>query len=304
MNRIWRVGEAGSLGKRSYRRASLIRRRERQDQPYIGRGVVVPVNRGAQLVRIRQIGAARTQVATCRQRGVVHVVRVGDLVRVPVGSDETPGAGQELHRTDRPIEHGLLIESAGVGVEDPCRIRGTVQYRAKDRRRHIPIAAGSRPGVDPVVRLHIPDRGQKRPLHVTRGGSLAHELGGVAISAQHDHGDTGRSDHRRYLTRSVAITPNFVTLRPSQEPLGRVRGAGSGTSEGMDLGLRYRANRFVSMTGCEGRQEYGRYAEERAPQKRRHGLEPCEPATPAPEDPACPLRPMRTNTAQPAPCVP
>ena len=60
----------------------------------------------------------RTGSGPRRQRGVVELVGVTDAVAVAVGAVTGPGAGQELHRADGPVERCVAVEAAAVGVPD------------------------------------------------------------------------------------------------------------------------------------------------------------------------------------------
>ncbi len=70
------------------------------------------------MAEVVHVEAAVAQVPRGRERRVVEVLRVGDPVTVAVAGVLIPGRGDELHRPDGAVVHGVAVESAAVGVRD------------------------------------------------------------------------------------------------------------------------------------------------------------------------------------------
>ena len=61
--------------------------------------------------------ATRIAQQPCRREGgIVDVLGVGHVVAVTVGVIEPPRGGDELHWPNRPVELGVAVEDAIVGV--------------------------------------------------------------------------------------------------------------------------------------------------------------------------------------------
>src|SRR5690606_9964916 len=73
------------------------------------------------------VAAVGAEVAGGGERGVVELVGVAHTVAVAVGAEVGPGGGQELHRADGPVERGVAVEAAAVGVPDLAHARGAVE---------------------------------------------------------------------------------------------------------------------------------------------------------------------------------
>ena len=126
-----------------------------------------------------------------------------DPVVVGVRADLLPGARDELHRPDRPVEARVAVEQAPVGVDDPHPAAAAVQRQADDLRQG--LARPAQPGAVGARRART------RPCRSRRAWS----------SSARSCGWSGRAPARR--SRTPAWPP--PGRRPWRRPAGPSRRA-------------------------------------------------------------------------------
>src|SRR4051794_20023797 len=90
-------------------------------------GVVVAEEGGAGRRLVGEVAVPEAQVLRRGPGGVVDVVRVLHVVRVLVRGPTTPGTREELHRPDRTVPGGIVVQPPAVGVVDRDGARPPVE---------------------------------------------------------------------------------------------------------------------------------------------------------------------------------
>ena len=90
-----------------------------------------------------------TQVVHGGHRGVVDVLRIFHPVAVAVGVPVAPGLRNQLERTHRPIELGVAVDRAAVGVGDVLDPLAPRERNAVDGRVHRAVSRGRDPPCRP-----------------------------------------------------------------------------------------------------------------------------------------------------------
>jgi len=163
----------------------------------------------------RQVTGRAEEVARSG-RGIEDVVRVGHAVAVPVLAPVPPRAGQELHRTDRPVPRRVAVPRAAVAVRDHGRARRRpVQRDADDPAAGVAVGVDASavcvPGLDP------PDTREEPPRQMA--GGLARRQVGLRLAVRGEHGDgyagrpVGHSGAARQGVRRVGLHGGRVGLR-------------------------------------------------------------------------------------------
>ena len=196
---------------------------------------------------VGEVPAAVAEVRRRARRRVLHVLRVGDPVRVGVHAERAPGAREELHRPDRAVPLRVAVPVAAVGVGD----RGVavpVEDRAEDRRA---VRAVDR-AADEGARLDLPDRRQQAHRQVT-AGRRAGDRGAVGV--EEDVGDVGL--HRRAGGRAGRRDPDRgrrgAVLGRRHDGDRRVQPGGSRVENRVGQGDSRGRSRFTAGTGDRGR---------------------------------------------------
>ena len=232
-----------------------------QDEVHVVLGVVVAHDRGFLPGAVGQVVLARAQVDRGGQGGVVHVLGVALVVAVGVDLDDLPGRGDELHRPDRAVEDGVVVELAAVGVVDGLGAVLAVERDAEDAGLGDPVLGQGVAAVAAVVGLDPADGGDQLPGDVaglvggvddlcaalvgrqSRGGDAVggstrdHRVRGTLRDRGSDH--TGRGHTRRSLDRrggdlgavgEVAVGVGAGGGRAGRDEAGRphTRGEGDG----------------------------------------------------------------------------
>ncbi len=131
---------------------------DRQDEVDVGVAVVVAVDRRTLAGRGREVVLAGAEVDRRGQGRVVDVLRVALAVAVGVHAHDRPGRGDELHRTDRAVPHGVAVELTGVGVGDGLGLAGAVEGDAEDAGTGDALVVEGVAAVAAVVGLDPADR--------------------------------------------------------------------------------------------------------------------------------------------------
>lgn len=109
-----------------------------------------------------QVSVVRTQIVAGREGGIEDVVRVGLAVSIAVHTPDPPGAGDELHRPDRPVIDRITVVLAVIGVgDDRVAHDAAVEPRAEDATARRPV--GVQPTGLGVTRLGVPYSRQQPP---------------------------------------------------------------------------------------------------------------------------------------------
>ena len=172
---------------------------ERQHQVDVLVAVVVAEDRGPPARVGGEVVVTGAEVDRGRQGRVVDVLRVALGVAVGVDAHDGPRGGDELHRADRAVELGVVVEQAGVGVADARGALGAVERQPVDGRSRQPLARQVAAVHATVVGLDPADRRDQLPGQVAGGvGGVDHGLGPLVRrqGGRRDPVDGGVADGR------------------------------------------------------------------------------------------------------------
>src|SRR5437763_1911320 len=134
-----------------------------QDVLPVAVAFVVDLQRSPEPVGDAEVTADGAQVVRRGQGRVVDVVGVRGSVTVRVGAPDVPRRGEELQRTDGPVEGGVPVELAPVGVVDAFDTTLAIQRETPDRNAGTAGLVEPAAGETAVVGFDRPDTGQQRP---------------------------------------------------------------------------------------------------------------------------------------------
>ncbi len=155
--------------------------------------MVVALHRGTgALVGGEVVGAGAEVDARCGG-GVVDVLRVLLAVVVGVDADVLPRAGDELHRADRTVPDGVLVELAVVGVGDLGDALA-VERDAVDAGLCEAVGAQCVAVAATVVGLDATDGGDEVPRELAAGVGLGEQGLGASVGVQRGRGDAVRGE--------------------------------------------------------------------------------------------------------------
>jgi hypothetical protein len=134
---------------------------------------------------------AGAEVDRRRGGGVSHVLGVLDPVTVSIGAHGAPGAGEELHRPDCPVEDSVPVHHPAVGVHDPCGSVRAIQGDPDDARPGHAARVQLVAAESAVVTLDPSDRSQQSPVDVTAGIDRVDQRDRPVVSGEGSHRNTG-----------------------------------------------------------------------------------------------------------------